>query len=233
MRKRRIAVISFNASPLKSNLKQSIYVAETARNLRTHDWEVDVFTRCDSADLPEIFDWTEGVRVIHVPAGFAGTVENADLLRLVPQFISSMIRFFKQQRYDIVHANFFLSGLVALNLKRTTETPFVVTFHELGRRSQKEVSEFSDVRFDIEDRVVREAAAIVAESVEEKTDLMYLYDAMPEKISVISSETLNLQEKTRQLAALYETVLAKTKVSLTETARLAMQNLKQSSTGRF
>ena len=35
--------------------------------------------------------------------------------------------------YDLVHANFFMSALVAAELKRALGMPFVVTFHALGR----------------------------------------------------------------------------------------------------
>ena len=39
----------------------------------------------------------------------------------------------RARRYDLLHANFFMSGLVGREVKRALGTPFVVTFHALGR----------------------------------------------------------------------------------------------------
>lgn len=191
--KRRIAMISDHASPLAAlggtdSGGQNVYVAQVARNLAAAGCEVDVFTRRDNSQQPEIVNWFDNVRVIHVPAGPAEFVRKEDLLKLMPQFTSYMLRFFRQKRYDLIHANFFLSGLVALNLKRATETPFVVTFHALGRVRrihQTSADEFPDARFEIEDQIVREADFVIAECPQDETDLMGLYDSPPEKIRIV------------------------------------------------
>ena len=190
--KRRIAIISDHASPLAAlggadAGGQNVYVANLARQLAAAGWEADVFTRRDAAGQPEILDWIEGARVVHVRAGNEQFVRKEDLLELMPEFCADALRHFRQRRYDLVHANFFLSGLVALELKRATATPFVVTFHALGkvrRLHQKGADEFPDTRFEIEERIAREANRIIAECPQDETDLRSLYDAPPEKISL-------------------------------------------------
>lgn len=165
--KRQIAIISDCASPLKTDgNEQCVFVAELAQNLAELGNDVDVFTRRDAPDQPETVYWHERTRVIHIPAGPASEVEKKDLLRLMPQFTSYVLSHFKQKNYDLVHANFFLSGLTALNLHRATETPFVVSFHGLGRADKNDV--FPVVRYEIEDRIVREADAIFAQSEQEE-----------------------------------------------------------------
>jgi phosphoheptose isomerase len=53
------------------------------------------------------------------------------------------------------------------------------------RIHQKEADEFPDVRFRIEERIVAEADAIIAECPQDKSDLMRLYNADPSRIVII------------------------------------------------
>lgn len=192
---KKIAMISEHASPLADlgsvdSGGQNVYVAHVARNLARSGYQVDVFTRRDSPELPEVFDWQDGVRVIHVPAGRPEFVRKEDLLDHMLAFTDYMISFFKQveKPYDLIHANFWMSGLVAADIKRSLGLPFVITFHALGqvrRRHQGEHDEFPDARINIESRIVQEADGIVAECPQDKSDLINLYKADPSKIRLI------------------------------------------------
>jgi D-inositol-3-phosphate glycosyltransferase len=189
----RIAMISDHASPLAAvggidSGGQNIYVAETARQLAAHGYMVDVFTRKDQPDLPEIVDWLPGVRVIHVPAGPAAYVRKEELLPLMPEFAAFVQRFAAKSAYDVVHAHFFMSGLVALQLKDALGLPFVVTFHALGlvrRLHQGVADEFPPRRIAIERDVMNAADAIIAECPDDRRNLVTLYNADPSKIVVI------------------------------------------------
>ncbi|NJO76883.1 MAG: glycosyltransferase family 1 protein, partial [Leptolyngbyaceae cyanobacterium RM1_406_9] len=71
---KRIALISEHATPLGifggvDSGGQNVYVGQLAKNLAAIGYDVDVFTRRDSEQLPEVVEWLNGVRVIHVPAG--------------------------------------------------------------------------------------------------------------------------------------------------------------------
>lgn len=189
----RIAIISDHGSPLVAvggidSGGQNIYVAETARYLASCGFLVDVFTRKDEPDLPEVVDWLPGVRVIHVPAGPAAFVRKEDLLPLMPEFASFVQRYAAVERYGVVHAHFFMSGLVAMQLKAALGLPFVVTFHALGlvrRLHQGAADQFSPARVAIEREVMAAADAIVAECPDDRRNLVTLYNANPEKIVVI------------------------------------------------
>jgi hypothetical protein len=90
--------------------------------------------------------------------------------------------------YDLVHAIFWMSGVVAAELKRALGTSFVVTFHALGRvrrLHQGKADQFPDVRFAVEDRIVAEADRILAECPQDEEDLIRLYNADPLKITII------------------------------------------------
>ncbi len=192
---RRIALISEHASPLatlggKDCGGQNVYVGQVARHLAKRGYDVDVFTRRDDASLPIVVPWCRGVRIVHVPAGPARSVRKEDLLTYMNAFTAFMIRFIEQEPrpYDLVHANFWMSGLVAAELKRRIGLPFAITFHALGRvrrRHQGEDDEFPEDRFAIEDRIVREADRIIAECPQDEEDLICLYRADAADIRVV------------------------------------------------
>lgn len=192
---KRIAVITEHASPLAilggvDSGGQNVYVGQLARHMAAIGWEIDVFTRRDGDLLPETAEWVNGVRIIHVPAGPPEPMPKEDLFGHMEAFTAWTIRFARRQRkpYDLVHANFWMSGLVAAEMKRVLGLPFVVTFHALGRvrrLHQREADRFPDVRFEVEDRIVAEADHIVAECPQEEEDLIRLYNADPSRITII------------------------------------------------
>jgi D-inositol-3-phosphate glycosyltransferase len=191
----RVALISEHASPLGilggvDSGGQNVYVGQLAKQLSLLGYDVDVFTRCDSERLPEIADWVPGVRIIHVPAGPPHYVRKEDLLPFMEEFAAYLLRFCKCQPepYDLLHANFWMSGLVAADVKRALGTPFVITFHALGRVRryyQREADQFPNERFAIEDRIVSEADRIIAECPQDEEDLVRLYNADPTRITMI------------------------------------------------
>jgi D-inositol-3-phosphate glycosyltransferase len=190
---KRIALISDHASPLTAaggvdSGGQNVYVAETARQLAAAGHHVDIFTRRDHHGLPPIVEWTNGVRVVHVPAGPARFVRKEELLPMMGDFAAFMRRFCARESYDVLHANFFMSGLVAMELKRALGLPLVVTFHALGlvrRQHQGSADEFPKERFAIEKNIMREADGIIAECPQDRADLVTLYHADMSKIAVI------------------------------------------------
>ena len=186
-------MISEHASPLAAlggtdSGGQNVYVASLARLLARRGIEVDVYTRRDAPDLPECVECQPGLRVIHVPAGPPAAIPKEDLLPQMPEFADFMRASCRARRYDLVHANFWMSGMVAADLQRRFGIPFVVTFHALGRvrrRWQGTEDRFPDVRFAIEEEVTQSADRIIAECPQDRADLVDLYDADPERLRVI------------------------------------------------
>lgn len=190
---KRIALISEHASPFGilggvDSGGQNVYVGQLAKHLAKRGYQVDIFTRRDRALLPEVAEWIEGVRLIHVPAGEPVEIRKEDLLPHMQAFTDFTLNFCKHTHYDLVHANFWMSGLVALELKRVLKIPFVITFHALGRvrrLHQGTADEFPDERFTIEDQIVQHADRIIAECPQDEADLIQLYNADPSKITII------------------------------------------------
>ncbi len=119
---RRIAIVSEHASPLAlagsvDSGGQNIYVAQIARHFARQGHLVDVYTRADSRRLPPEVAWEDNVRVIHVPAGPARQIcRRSRCCPYMGAFGDFLSRQFSghSRRYDIVHANFFMSALAAM-----------------------------------------------------------------------------------------------------------------------
>jgi D-inositol-3-phosphate glycosyltransferase len=192
---RRIALISDHASPLavrggRDAGGQNEYVAQIADRLARAGHQVDVFTRRDREDLPAVLEYRRGLRVVHVPAGPAHAVAKEELLPYMERFGAFVTAFARADArgYDVVHANFWMSALVAARMKQELGVPFVVTFHALGRvrrLHQGEADRFPPERAEIEQAVMREAAAIVAECPRECLDLQLLYGASRDALRMI------------------------------------------------
>jgi phosphoheptose isomerase len=192
--KHRIAMISEHASPVSplggiDSGGQNVYVGQLALHLAAAGYEVDVFTRRDNTTQPEVLQWRDRVRVVHVPAGPACFVAKEDMLPYMGDFRAFMeARWSQLGGYSLIHANFWMSGLVAAELKRRLRVPFVITFHALGkvrRRHLNEADGFPDERFEIEERLVREADSIIAECPQDRLDLVELYGADPGCIAIV------------------------------------------------
>jgi len=194
---RRIALVSDHASPLAAPGSvdcggQNVYVAHLARELALSGCQVDVFTRRDAPGQEAVVSWRENLRVIHVPAGPARHVPKEQLLPHMQDFSRHVLRFCaraarRRAPYNIVHANFFMSGMVARQLQQSLRIPFVITFHALGRvrrLAQGAADAFPPARVRIETLLMRQAERIIAECAQDRQDMERLYGADPARIAV-------------------------------------------------
>ena len=192
-----IAMISEHASPLATiggvdAGGQNIYVAHTARHLANLGYAVDIFTRRDHEDLPDVVEWMPGIRVFHVRAGPACFVRKESLLPHMAQFARVVVQHAREARdrgapYAVCHAHFFMSGLVARRLKQALAIPYVVTFHALGRVRllHQPHDEFPPQRCILEQMVIDAADAIVAECPQDEMDLQRHYRTPASRMRMI------------------------------------------------
>jgi D-inositol-3-phosphate glycosyltransferase len=191
---KRIAIVSDHASPLAAPGSidcggQNVYVAHLARELGQAGYLVDIFTRRDSMAQKQVIEWRENIRVVQVPAGPAHYVPKEQMLPYMDAFARFVTRFARRQEflYDIVHANFFMSGMVAQHLKQVLGIPFVITFHALGhvrRLAQGAADGFPPARLRIEDSLMRSADRIIAECPQDRQDMVQLYGAPASRIDI-------------------------------------------------
>lgn len=192
--KRKIAFISEHASPLAmlggvDSGGQNVYVGELAKGL-SNIYDIDIYTRWDNPQLPRVVQWQKGIRIIHVKAGPVSIIPKEELVSYMPAFTADMLTFIHQEglTYKLVHANFFMSGMVAVELKKILNIPFVITFYALGyvrQLHQGKNDKFPPERIDIEKQIVKYADSIIAECPQDKKDLVDYYHAPAEKIRII------------------------------------------------
>jgi D-inositol-3-phosphate glycosyltransferase len=177
----------------------NVFVREVARELARRNIEVDIFTRSQSAQTLRIDPrLAPNARVIHVPAGPETPIKKDDLFQFVPQFTEWVCRFAQDERnmthdtkpYDLIHANYWLSGLVAESLRGCWGTKYVMTFHTLAEMknqiAQRTQDEESDLRLSKECLICSKADRITASTQVEKSQLVHVYGAGSSRIRIVA-----------------------------------------------
>jgi D-inositol-3-phosphate glycosyltransferase len=188
----RVAMVSMHTSPLATPGVGdagglNVYVAELARRLGERGIKVDVFTRRDTPDLPDIVDIHEHTRVIHLTAGPAERVAKEALPSLIDQFCAELER--RLTDHDLIHTHYWLSGLVGLQLKCRHGIPLVHTMHTMARVKNSNLGINQAVEPDVRERgeaaVVHEADVLTASTSEEAAELRSHYSARAEQIMIV------------------------------------------------
>ncbi|MDQ2825918.1 MAG: glycosyltransferase [Actinomycetota bacterium] len=188
---RRLAVLSFHTSPLTQpgtgdGGGMNVYVRELSSALAGAGVECDVFTRSWRPGLAPVLEVEPGFRVHHVPAGPEAPVAKEDLAQHLDQFTAGVLaRIDESGPPDVIHANYWLSGVAGHVLKHRLELPLVSTFHTLARVKAEEAAEEHDRRARQEAEVIGCSDAILASSADEAAQLERLYGAVPERIEVV------------------------------------------------
>src|SRR4051794_10126663 len=174
------ALVSEHASPLAvlggvDAGGQNVHVAALARALARRGAEVIVHTRRDDPSLPRRVPLCDGVTVDHVDAGPPKSVPKDELLPHMGAFARELERCWRDDRPDLVHSHFWMSGLAALEAARAFEIPVVHTFHALGivkRRYQGDADTSPPRRVELEREIVARCDRIVATCTDEAFELM-------------------------------------------------------------
>lgn len=108
-------------------------LAGLARELAAMGCHVDIFVRRSHALQPQAHYWQARLRVMHVPAGPASQLDPERLLPYMVQYAKFVAAFARRQRtgYHIVHAQGWLAGCVAQQLRRALGIAYVVSLDPL------------------------------------------------------------------------------------------------------
>jgi hypothetical protein len=140
----KIAMVSGQASPLAEPGTaeadgQNVDLAELASALAAQDHEVTVYTRRADRNVPEEVRAPGGYRVVHLSAGPPEPVPRDSLLPHLPELTRALAARLSRSRPDVVHAHFWMSGMMSLAATREVPVPVVVT--ALGRMTDTVVDE--------------------------------------------------------------------------------------------
>jgi D-inositol-3-phosphate glycosyltransferase len=189
----RVAMLSVHTSPLAQpgagdGGGMNVYVRSLASALARAGVAVDVLTRAEHPEQPPLVVVEPGFRVRHVRAGPCAPVPKHELPDLVAPFTTAAREQLERcgADYDVLHANYWVSGAVGHRLKHELDLPLVTTFHTLDRvKAEVGLGDEIALRPRVEAEVVRCADLVVASTDEERDDLVRHYGAAPERIEII------------------------------------------------
>jgi D-inositol-3-phosphate glycosyltransferase len=188
----RIAVLSLHTSPLAQpgagdGGGMNVYVRELAAALARLGDDVDVFTRRESAATRCVVDVEPGVRVHHVTAGPIAPVAKEDLVEHVGAFTEGVLERMRQapDRYDAIHANYWLSGVAGHAIKHELDLPLLVTFHTVERIKAAASGEPLTGRAEAEDAIVACADAVLASGDAEAAQLRAALRVDADRLAVV------------------------------------------------
>jgi len=187
----RVAVLSFHTSPLAQpgsgdSGGMNVYVRELSSALAQAGVECTTYTRRTSADQPEVVQVEPGHRVVHLTAGDFDLPKEA-LPSVLDEFGDAVMGHMRRQApVDVLHANYFLSGLVAHRLKHELDLPFVSTFHTLAKVKAEGGDTESQWRHDAEADIIRCADAICVSCTEEENQFRRLYGNPQARIEIVA-----------------------------------------------
>lgn len=194
---RRVAMLSAHTSPLEQPGQgdaggMNVYVLELSRRLAARGVEVDVFTRATSRHQPEVAEVSAGVRVRHVAAGpFEGLTKN-DLPTQLCTFVRDVLRADVEHSpgsFDVVHSHYWLSGQVGTVARERWGVPLVHSMHTMAKVKNARLAA-GDTAEPIgrergEEEIVRLADRLIANTDEERRELVELYGADPADVAVV------------------------------------------------
>ncbi|MFK7919090.1 MAG: glycosyltransferase [Ilumatobacter sp.] len=189
--RRRVAVISLHTSPLLQpgsgdSGGMNVYVRELMSSLSQTGVECITFTRADREGLaPEVFV-EPNHRVVHIEAGPHHLPKEA-LADISDQFCAGVMRWFDEHgKPDVIHGNYWLSGVVGHHLKHALDVPFVSTFHTLARVKAEGGDPEPEWRDRAEAEIIRCSDAICVSCVEEEEQFRRLYGDPNGRIEIIA-----------------------------------------------
>jgi D-inositol-3-phosphate glycosyltransferase len=188
-------MISVHTSPLatlggKDAGGMNVYVRDLAIHIGRSGVPVDVFTRRSSPQKPRIQVIEAGVRIINLDVGEPAPIDKNQLFDLLPRFAEECALFALREglHYDVVHAHYWLSGVVAQLLRPYWETPFVMMFHTTADMKNAVLGggeRESELRRRTEHELLEQADSIIAANPDERTDLVWRQGADEEKVCTI------------------------------------------------
>lgn len=163
----------------------------TALALARAGHRVDMLTRRDSEQLPDVTQVAEGVRLFALDVGPHHPVAKSAQEQFIEEFTAAMRKWWTDygKDVDVIHSHHWFSGVAALPIAAEFGVPHAQSYHsvaapvgaELGAGEQPE----SAGRIAGERLVAQRSDLIIAVSDYEKQTIVERYAPAPEKISVV------------------------------------------------
>ncbi|NNN14323.1 MAG: glycosyltransferase [Acidimicrobiaceae bacterium] len=195
----RIAVISYHTSPLAQpgvgdGGGMNVYVKSLSSALARSGMDVDVYTRAISESQKPVEQVEPGFWVHNIAAGPMDHLDKEKLFDHLDEFRQAILlrmSLNKELVPDLIHANYWLSGIVGHALKHELELPLITTFHTLemvksNGRSAPDDGFDSDLRIGFERAIMGCSDTILVSCDAEFDQLSELYGVQPTQLEVVT-----------------------------------------------
>lgn len=187
----RVALVSLHTSPLTQpgvgdSGGMNVYVRELAGSLARAGVETRVYVRADLHHEPGQVSVEPGLEVIHLPVG-PRHLAKEDLVGWVDSFADAVgSDLARVGGASVLHANYWLSGVAAHQLKHELSLPMVSTFHTLAMIKGDGGDAESDDRALAEGAVIGCSDVICASNPVEASELVEHYNAPADRIELVA-----------------------------------------------
>jgi D-inositol-3-phosphate glycosyltransferase len=164
----------------------NVYVRELVAGLAHAGVEVTTYTREWRSGLPREVLVEPNHRVVHVPAG-RFDLPKEELEGMVPTFTDFVLDDIRHAHAaDVVHANYWLSGVAGHSIKHELDIPLVTTFHTLARVKAEGGDPEPERRERAEAQIIGCADAICVSCDEEEDQFRRLYGNPPGLVEIVA-----------------------------------------------
>ena len=164
----------------------NVYVRELVSGLAHAGVDCTTYTRAWRDDLPSEIMVEPNHRVVHIPAG-AVDMPKDNLVDVVPDFADGVLSHIRAHGgTDVIHANYWLSGLAGHTLKHELNVPLVSTFHTFARVKALGGDPESELREKAETEVIGCSDAICVSCTEEERQFIELYGNPPGRVEIVA-----------------------------------------------
>ena len=176
----KILHISYHTSPYTKQLGNNdagglnVYIKNVIENLNDEDIQITVLTG-ENSELSE-----ENNLKFSSYSLFQETASIDEKILLLPEFIELIMEFVKVNRIDLIHAHYWLSGLVAKEIKSKFGIPYIFTAHSYG----KFIDEDSN-RITSEFEILSKADLVTSSSKFEYNFLNQNYETPEQKLRIV------------------------------------------------
>jgi D-inositol-3-phosphate glycosyltransferase len=184
-------MLSMHSSPLAQpgvgdSGGMNVYVRELSSALAQAGVDTTTYVRRWADDLPDEVVVEPGLRVVHIDAG-APDLPKERLFDVVGQFSAAVIAHLQASGgADLIHANYWLSGVAGHRIKHELDLPLVCTFHTLARVKAEGGDAESAWRELAEMEIIGCADAICVSCSEEERQFRRHYGDPPGRVEIVA-----------------------------------------------
>lgn len=194
----RVAMLSYHTSPLHQpgvgdSGGMNVYVRRLASSLARRGIDCDIYTRADAKGLDSQVRLEPGLIVHHIAAGPMTELSKEELYGHIGTFADSVLEKMITQKEclpDVIHANYWLSGIAGHAIKHELGVPLMTSFHTLEKAKQigriepdDEVDSTTRIRH--EQQIMNCSEAILVSCAPEARWVQDLYGARPSQVRVV------------------------------------------------